>query len=70
MNLIKSLVFTATVLSCTSVLAEDGSDRASQAAQKIRLAQQTHFNDHSSEASRFVSADEKSRAEPMKKSEG
>ena len=70
MNLIKSLVFTVTVLSCTAVLAEDGSDRASQAAQKMRLVQETRFNDHGNEASRLVSADEKSRAEQMKKSEG
>jgi hypothetical protein len=71
MNLIKSLIFTATVLSCTAALAEDGSDRVNLTAQKMRLAQETRVNDPNSEASRLVSTDEKkSAAEQMKKSEG
>jgi hypothetical protein len=71
MNFIKSMMFTAAALSCTAVLAEDGSERAGQAAQKMRLAQEARFIDQQSgEASRFVSADEQSRAEQLKKSEG
>jgi len=71
MSLIKSLILTATALSSSAVLAEDGSERASQAAQKMRVAQEARFIDQNSgEASRFVSADEQSRAEQLKKSEG
>jgi hypothetical protein len=67
----KSIMFTVAALSCTAVLAEDGSERAGQAAQKMRLAQEMRSNDKkSTEASQFVSADEKSRVELLEKSEG
>lgn len=71
MNLIKSMVFTAVALSCSAAFAEDGSERANQAAQKIRIAQEARFDSqNSTDASRYVNADEKSRAEQLKKSEG
>jgi hypothetical protein len=71
MSFMKSMMFTVAALSCTAVLAEDGSERAGQAAQKMRLAQEARFIDQkSNEASRVVSADEPSRAEQQKKSEG
>nr|WP_195758832.1 hypothetical protein [Pseudomonas syringae] len=71
MSLIKSLILTAAALSSTAVLAEDGSERASQAAQKMRVAQEARFIDQNSgEASRFLSADEQSRTKQLKKSEG
>jgi hypothetical protein len=71
MTFMKSIIFTVAALSCTSVWAEDGSERVGQAAQKMRIAQEARFIDQQSgEASRFVSADEQSRAEQLKKSEG
>jgi len=71
MNLIKSMVFAAVALSCSAAFAEDGSERASQAAQKMRIAQEARFDSqNSTDASRYVNADEKSGAEQLKKSEG
>ena len=58
MNLIKSLFFTVAVLSCTAALAEDGSERSSQAVQKMRLDQAALFNDRdNSQASQPVNTD-------------
>ncbi|GFM80263.1 hypothetical protein PSCICN_09550 [Pseudomonas cichorii] len=71
MKLLKSMVFTAVALSCTAAFAKDGSERASPAALKMRIAQEARFNEQNrSETSRLVSADEKPRAEQIKKSEG
>ena len=77
MNLIKSLFFTVAVLSCTAALAEDGSERSSQAVQKMRLDQAALFNDQdNSQASQPVNTDNtdntdnKPRAENTGKSEG
>ena len=77
MNLIKSLFFTVAVLSCTAALAEDGSERSSQAVQKMRLDQAALFNDRdNSQASQPVNTDNtdntdnKPRAENTGKSEG
>ncbi|WP_426210406.1 hypothetical protein [Pseudomonas sp. TWR2-1-1] len=74
MNLIKSLFFTVAVLSCTAALAEDGSERSSQAVQKMRLDQAALFNDRdNSQASQPVNTDNtdnKPRAEKTEKSEG
>ena len=77
MNLIKSLFFTVAVLSCTAALAEDGSERSSQAVQKMRLDQAALFNDRdNSQASQPVitdntdNTDNKPRAEKTGKSEG
>ena len=74
MNLIKSLFFTVAVLSCTAALAEDGSERSSQAVQKMRLDQAALFNDRdNSQASQPVNTDNtdnKPRAENTEKSEG
>lgn len=77
MNLIKSLFFTVAVLSCTAALAEDGSERSSQAVQKMRLDQAALFNDlDNSQASQPVNTDNtdntdnKPRAEKTEKSEG
>lgn len=71
MNLIKSMAFAAVALSCTAVFAQDGSERSNLAAQKMRIAQEARFESQkSTDASRYVSADEKSRAEQLKKSEG
>ena len=71
MNLIKSLFFTVAVLSCTAALAEDGSERSSQAVQKRRRDQAALFNDRdNSQASQPVNTDNKPRAEKTEKSEG
>ena len=77
MNLIKSLFFTVAVLSCTAALAEDGSERSSQAVQKMRLDQAALFNDRdNSQASQPVNTDNtdntdnKPRAEKTEMSEG
>lgn len=74
MNLIKSLFFTVAVLSCTAALAEDGSERSSQAVQKMRLDQAALFNDRdNSQASQPVNTDNTDnnpRAEKTEKSEG
>ena len=77
MNLIKSLFFTVAVLTCTAALAEDGSERSSQAVQKMRLDQAALFNDRdNSQASQPANTDNtdntdnKPRAEKTGKSEG
>lgn len=71
MNLIKSMVFAAVALSCSAAFAEDGSERANQAAQKMRIAQEVRFDSQNGiDTSRYVNADEKSHAEQLKKSEG
>lgn len=71
MNLIKSIVLAAVALSCSAAFAQDGSERSNQAAQKMRIAQEARFDgQNSNDASRYVSADEKARAEQLKKSEG
>jgi hypothetical protein len=71
MNLIKAMVIAVVAVSCTAAFAQDGSERSNQAAQKMRIAQEARFDgQNSSDASRYVSADEKSRAEQLKKSDG
>ncbi len=71
MNLIKSMVFAAVTLSCTAAFAEDGSERSNQAVQAMRIAQEARFDDQNKgDGSRYVSADEKSRAEQLEKSGG
>ncbi|WP_407309412.1 hypothetical protein [Pseudomonas sp. nanlin1] len=71
MNFIKSMMFTVAALSSTAVLAEDGSERAGQAAQEVRFAQEGRVNDQNGTGtSRFVSSDEKPRVEQPEKSEG
>ncbi len=74
MNLIKSLFFTVAVLSCTAALAEDGSERSSQAVQKMRLDQAALFNDRdnsqASQPANTDNTDNKPRAEKTGKSEG
>jgi hypothetical protein len=70
MNLIKSMVFTVVALSCTAAFAQDGSERSNQAAQKMRIAQEARFEGQNSDTSQYASADDKSRAEQLKKSEG
>lgn len=71
MNLIKSLTLTIAALSCTAVYAQDGSERAGQAAQKMRIAQQIRANTlQDNSAVEYVRADEKPRADQTNKSEG
>lgn len=71
MNSIKSLVLIIVALSSTSALAHDGSERASPAAQKMRIAQEERFNQQNRDAAtEYVRADEQPRADQPKKSEG
>ncbi|MBX8493644.1 hypothetical protein K5D67_01860 [Pseudomonas cichorii] len=71
MKLLKSMVFAAVALSTTAAFAKDGSERASPAALKMRLAQEVRFIEQNrGETSRLVSADEKPHDDWMKKSEG
>ncbi len=71
MKLIKSIAFVAAALSCSLAFAEDGSERANQAAQKMRIAQEARFDDQrNSETSRLVNSDEPSRDQRTNKSEG
>lgn len=69
MNLIKSLVLIVAALSCTAVFAQDGSERSSHAAQKMRVAQEVRFNDQKA-ATEYIRAEEKSGTNEAKKSEG
>ncbi|AHF67801.1 hypothetical protein PSCICM_27540 [Pseudomonas cichorii] len=71
MKLLKSMVFAAVALSTTAAFAKDGSERASQAAHNMRIAQEVRFNEQNrNETSPLVSVEKTSRAEQMKKSEG
>jgi hypothetical protein len=71
MNLIKSMILTVAALSCTTVFAQDGSELASQAAQKMRVAQEARFYDQEGKSStEYVRSDAKAPVEQMKKSEG
>ncbi|WP_122316181.1 hypothetical protein [Pseudomonas cichorii] len=69
MNLIKSLVLTVTALSCTAVLAHDGSERSSPAAEKMRIAQEVRFNAQGN-ATEYARAEKKLRADDAKRLEG
>lgn len=65
MKLIKSLVITVAALCSTAVLAEDGSERAGQASQQMRLAVEQRQQDQANnQADTLISADEKKRVEP------
>ncbi|MCI8211229.1 hypothetical protein AUC61_17010 [Pseudomonas sp. S25] len=68
MNIIRSIAFTVIALSSTVALAHDGSERASPAAEKIKIAQELKFNDQlNSEASRLVNTEKQTPAnEPEK----
>lgn len=68
MNLIKSIAFTVAALCSTAALAHDGSERASPAAEKIKIAQEERFNDQiNSESSRLVDTDKNTSVnEPVK----
>ncbi|WP_122661955.1 hypothetical protein [Pseudomonas viridiflava] len=58
MNIIRSIALTLVALSSTAALAHDGSERASSAAEKIKIAQALQFNDQiNSESSRLVNAE-------------
>lgn len=70
-NVLKSMVLTFAALTSTAVMAEGGSERASQAAEKMRMAQQMRFEDQrSNEAARLVNADKKPTTDLPRKSEG
>nr|WP_193441864.1 hypothetical protein [Pseudomonas caspiana] len=68
MNLIKSIAFTVAALSSTVAMAHDGSERASPAAEKIKIAQEQRFNDQiNGESSRLVNTEKKTSVnEPEK----
>jgi len=71
MNVIKSMVVAFAALTCTAVMAEGGSERAMQAAEKMRVAQQLRFDDpRSNESARLVNADKKPATDLPRKSEG
>ena len=71
MNVLKSMVVAFAALTCTAAMAEDGSERGGQAAQKMRVAQQLRFDDlRSNESARLVNADKKPATELPRKSEG
>ncbi len=70
-NVLKSMVLTFAALSCTAVMAEGGSERASQAAEKMRVAQQMRIDDQRrNESERLVNADKKPTTDLPRKSEG
>nr|WP_237236278.1 hypothetical protein [Pseudomonas syringae]ARO44850.1 hypothetical protein [Pseudomonas syringae pv. actinidiae] len=70
MNLLKTLVLTVAALTSATVFAQDGSERANVAAQKMQLAQEARFNDQSDDKhSEYVRSDDK-QADDSKKSEG
>lgn len=70
-NVLKSMIVAFAALTCTAVMAEDGSERAGQAAEKMRVAQQLRFEDpRSNEAARLVNASKKSTTDLPRKSEG
>jgi len=71
MKLIKSMALTVIALSSTAAFADDGSDFATPAADKMRLAQELRFQEQSrSQNERFVNADEQAKPEQSTKSEG
>ncbi|WP_349970687.1 hypothetical protein [Pseudomonas caspiana] len=60
MNIIRSIALTVVALSSATAMAHDGSERASPAAEKIKVAQEQRFNDQlNSESSRLVNIDKK-----------
>lgn len=67
MNLIKSIAFTVAALSSTAALAHDGSERASPAAEKIKIAQEQRFNDKTNETSRLVNTEKKTSSDVSEK---
>lgn len=71
MNLLKSMVLTVAALSATAAFAQDGSELASQAAQKMKLAQELRFQNQSDDkATEYVKSDDKAPADQVKKTEG
>ena len=68
MTTIKAIAFTLVALSCTAAMAHDGSERASPAAEKIKVAQEQRFNDQiNGESSRLVNTEKKTSVnEPEK----
>ncbi|OQR29709.1 hypothetical protein BWR59_19800 [Pseudomonas sp. Bc-h] len=71
MNLLKSMVLTVAALSSTAVFAQDGSELASQAAQKMKIAQEVRFQNQSdAKATEYVKSDDKARADQTKKTDG
>jgi len=71
MNVLKSMVVAFAALTCTAVMAEGGSERAMQAAEKMRVAQQLRFDDlRSNEATRLVNASKNPDTDLPRKSEG
>ena len=70
-KILKSMILTFAALTSTAVMAEGGSERASQAAEKMRMAQQMRFEDQrSNESARLVNADQKPTTDLPRKSEG
>lgn len=68
MKLIKSIAFTIAALSSTAALAHDGSERASPAAEKIKVAQEQRFNDQiNNETSRLVNTEKKTSVDAPEK---
>ncbi|MBC3948499.1 MULTISPECIES: hypothetical protein [Pseudomonas] len=67
MNLIKSIAFTVAALSSAAAMAHDGSERASPAAEKIKIVQEQRFNDQLNEASRLVNTEKKTSVDEPEK---
>ncbi|MCR8718341.1 hypothetical protein NVV30_06500 [Pseudomonas syringae] len=71
MKLLKSMILTAAALSCTSVFAQDGSERGNQAATKMRIAQEIRLNEQQADkATEYVRSEDKSRSSDAQKSDG
>ncbi|MCL6305470.1 hypothetical protein QQL38_13665 [Pseudomonas syringae] len=60
MNLLKSMVLSVAALSSTAALAQDGSELAGKAAQKMKIAQELRFqNQGDDKATEYVQSEEK-----------
>lgn len=71
MNLLKSMVLTVAALSSPALFAQDGSELASQAAQKMKIAQEVRFqNQNDARATEYVKSDDNAPANQTKKTDG
>jgi hypothetical protein len=71
MNTLKSIIFASAMLSVAAAHAQDGGDRAMQAGEKFRLAQQElrELNKQSEQSSELVDASESKPKKESGKSE-
>ena len=70
MKSLKLILVMAMALSCTFVFAEDGSERATQAAHQLRLAKEIRGKNESTESQRLVKGKNETRKKASEKSEG